>query len=746
MPELKCAQLVVLEDKGRGSWIGGIRAPDGEQVGTGDAGAGPRAAATARRHERDRACRDGEPPGKFAGVRGLPFALLALVLPVVVGAQQWNAPAALDLADRAIAHRAGAAADTSLHDYRARAHGFLFFLGAFGEGLVEPPRLIKADQLELEVYWKAPGASKQRIIGRRDRAELPTDIVYHQDHLGIIQNAFGRSIRLGNGDEVLNVPHPLSPGGPLRYDYATGDTITVMLPGQQVRVVELKFRPKEFSEPRIVGTAYVDVGTAELVRLAFNFTPAAYRDPELEDVSVVLDNALYEGRWWLPRHQEIEIRRRATLIDIPARGIIRGRWDVDQYAFNTGLPDSLFVGPEIVAAPQAVRDTFPWPTSLGAAIQDVAEPVRRNDLAAVRAEVARIAGRHALSGLGRGGLGARRVSDLLHANRVQGLVVGAGAVWRPHPGTFVGRVRGSYGVADRRADGAVTGRFSLGALAVEGSAYREVRDVGDWPIVAPLVNSISAQELGGDYGDYVRLTGGRLALSPAAKDGVTWELSLARERPTGLSVRAAPATGRFRANPDLAGPALDVVSFGVRRPSEGFAVRRDGYFDLTLEAGRQDGGRTYLRLTGAAHVLFPLGATRVLARVQGGLGSVDLPVHRAFVLGGRGTLLGEPFRIWGGRAEALAHLEWRVNAPFPSLHFGPAARTPARITLAPFVAAGWAERSLPGTPWRATPGIRVTTGLAVEWLGVFRLEGGYGVQSRDARLSFDVTRDFWSIL
>jgi hypothetical protein len=604
--------------------------------------------------------------------------------------------------------------------------------------------MIKADQLELEVYWKAPGASKQRIIGRRDRAELPTDIVYHQDHLGIIQNAFGRSIRLGNGEEVLDVPHPLSPGGPLRYDYASGDTITVMLPGQEVRVVELKFRPKEFSAPRIVGTAYVDVGTAELVRLAFNFTPAAYRDPELEDVSIVLDNALYEGRWWLPRHQEIEIRRRATLIDIPARGIIRGRWEVDQYRFNTGLPDSLFVGPEIVAAPQTVRDTFPWPTSLDAAIRDVAEPVRRNDLAAVRAEVARIAGRHALSGLRRGGLGARGISDLLHANRVQGLVVGAGAVWRPGP--FLGRLRGTYGVADRRADGAVTGHVSLGAVSLEGSAYREVRDVGDWPVIAPLINSISSQELGDDYGDYVRVTGGRLALHSAPSGGVTWEVSVARERPTGLSIRAAPATGRFRANPNLGGPALDLVSFNVRRPSEGFAVRRDGFFDVTLEAGRQDGARTYLRVAGAAHVLLPLGATRLLARVQGGVGSVHLPAHRSFVLGGRGTLLGEPFRVWGGRAAGLAHLEWRVTAPFPSLRLGPAARTPSNVTLAPYVAAGWTDRPLSGTPWRATPGVRVTAGLAVEWLGVFRLEGGYGVQSREAHMAFDVTRDFWGIL
>ena len=619
----------------------------------------------------------------------------------------------------------------------------MFFLGAFGEGLAEPPRLIKADQLELEVYWKAPGASKQRIVGWRDRAELPTDIVYHQDHLGIVQNAFGRTIRLGDGDEVLDVPHPLSPGGPLLYDYATGDTITMALPGHEVRVVALQLRPRDFQAPRIVGTAYLDVKTADLVRLAFNFTPAAYRDPAIEDVSIVLDNALYEGRWWLPLHQEVEIRRRAGLLDLPARGIIRGRWDVDRYDFNTGLAAAWFAGPEISVVPKAMRDAYPWGTSIETAIQDVAEPVRQNDLAAVRAEVARIAGRRALSGVRRGGFGVRGLSDLLHANRVQGLVPGLGIVVRAD--AIEGRGRVSYGFADRRADGSLSGKLARGAGTLSASVYREVRDAGDGPVISPLFNSIGAQEFGDDYGDYVRISGGRIAWRQPTGASVEWQLAAARENVASLAVRAAPATGRFRPNPALGGRSVNVVTLAVRRPSEGFAVRRDRFFDVSLEAGRVDGGAQYLRLAGTAHLLAPLGGTRVLARVQGGLASADLPAHRAFVLGGRGTLLGDDFRAWGGRALAHAHVEWRVPAPFPSLALGPA-RTPGTIMLAPYVAAGWAERPVVGAPWRATPGVRVTVGVGMEWLGVFRVEAGYGVQSGRAHVTFDVTRDFWSVL
>ena len=79
----------------------------------------------------------------------------------------------------------------------------------------------------------------------------------------------------------------------------------------------------------MVGTLYLDVASAELVRFRFSFTPPAYLDRQLEDISVVLENALFENRYWLPYRQEIEIRRRATWLDFPARGIIRGRWEID---------------------------------------------------------------------------------------------------------------------------------------------------------------------------------------------------------------------------------------------------------------------------------------------------------------------------------------------------------------------------------------------------------------------------------
>ena len=683
-------------------------------------------------------------------MRQLPLAICAAlaIMPGVVrpgAAQTWNTDSALALVRRGVERRRSVASDTALRDYKAQAHGFLFFLGQFGEGLTAPPRLVKADQLELEVYWKAPGLSKQRIVGWRDRAELPTDIAYHRDHLGIVQNNFGAAIRLGDGDEVRDVPHPLGLLGPALYDYSLGDTTTITLPQRVVRVVALRVRPKRGDQPGIVGTLYLDAATADLVRLAFSFTARAYLDAELEDVNIVLDNALWDGRFWLPYRQEFEIRRRATWLGIAARGVIRGRWEVDGYQFNLGLVSSWFAGDEITALPKAERDSFPWRGSLAAAIQGEAEPVRQDDLAAVRAEIARVGGGQVVSRLKARLLGAASVSDLAHWNRVEGLALGAGAVWRGGGDARALRLLGGYGFSAGRVTGRVTAdvRAAGGGFSVEG--YRVVRDVGDVPVIAPLLNSLGGQELGDDFGDYYLATGGRAAYRHMLGSRSEWSAAAGREAIASLPVRAAPASGALRPNPGLGGAGVDFVELAAQRRSQGLAVRRDLHAQFAVEGGRLDGGARYARASGAGHVLVPLGATRLLVSAQGGFATADLPAHRAFVLGGRGTLLGDDFRTWGGRRMALAHVEWRVPVPFLSLAVGPA-RTPRSLIVAPFAAAGWSDQPVAGTPWVATPGVRMTAGLAVEWLGMFRLEGGFGVQNHHAGLAFDVIRDFWDIL
>src|SRR5881275_2660371 len=183
---------------------------------------------------------------------------LALVLPKMADAQQWNDPRSRALVERATERRAKQLADTALVDYRATAHGYLTFLAQFGEGFTEPPKIVRADELGLEVYWRAPDLSKQRIMGRRDTLLLPTDINYHRDHLGIVQNNFRNLIRIGEGDEVQDVPHPLSPTGLQVYDFAIHDSLQIRLGSRVLDVYEVRVRPKDDRQPRAVGAVYID--------------------------------------------------------------------------------------------------------------------------------------------------------------------------------------------------------------------------------------------------------------------------------------------------------------------------------------------------------------------------------------------------------------------------------------------------------------------------------------------------------
>jgi hypothetical protein len=223
------------------------------------------------------------------------------------------------------------------------------------------------------------------------------------------------------------------------------------------------------------------------------------------------------------------------------------------------------------------------------------------------------------------------------------------------------------------------------------------------------------------------------------------ELQLAVEESHSVGVSSSPANGTYRPNPPLGGGTFRIARASLERASVGMAVDRDFQGRITLEAG--EGGGEYVRVAADGRLLGGAGPGRLLARLHLGAGSDRLPAYRSFVLGGRGTLLGEPFRAYGGRSMALAHTEWRLDVPVPSLPLGSFAGTGRRLTLAPFVAAGWTERPATSLPWSETDGLRPVVGLAAEWLmGILRLEVGVGLRSGDIGVSVDVNRDWWGIL
>lgn len=659
-------------------------------------------------------------------------------------AQQWNDSTTLDLVHRAILARKAAEPDSTLQSYRVTAHGFVFFLAQAGRDLEAPPRLIKADELQVEVYWRAPSTSKQVITGWRDGRWLPTDISYHRDHVAIVTGNFGDSIRIGEGDEVRDVPHPLAPGATDLYDYRLGDSLRVEGREGTLRLREVEVRPRDPHAPRILGTLSLDAERADLVRFRFSFTASAYLDPSLEDLSVSLENARLEGRWWLPWRQEIEIRRRLTWLDFPARTIIRGRWDIGEYDLNVEVPRPILAGPAIGGLRAPADTGGVWQGSLAAAISDQPQAMGQQEIGTVRREVERLAEGRFLGGLPRTRLGLGSLSDLAHVNRVQGLALGLGVAFAPAAGLTL-RPSLGFGTSDARLTGGLDVERSRGRTTVGLRARRSLRDFADRPISSGVVNSLLAQEGGRDLGDYVLLD--RVGGSVTWRLGASAQLSATggMERSTSVRTAASPARGRYRPNPALGVGTISVGRLALEWTQS--ALIRSTAVELHLDLEGGTGARDYLRADVRGAWLTPAGPGALRLSGTAGFGTRELPGYRGFAVGGWGTLPGEPFRRWGGRRVALGRIEYRVDLPFPAIPLGPFVSTGRTFTLLPFFAAGWSGGGIAGLPWGSSDGARPVAGVGVELFHhLLQAEVGVGLRHGDVGMSVDMDRSWWDIL
>ena len=669
--------------------------------------------------------------------------LLLICLTSDLSAQEWNSAAARTLVDRAILRRRMTQADSGLHSYRGRAQGTVLFLAQIGPDPAATPRLVKADQLDVEVYWEAPNRSKQNIVAWRDRLYLPTDIRYHRDHLGIVTNDFGDAIRLGEGDEVRDVAHPLMPGGPAIYDYALTDSLVIQGDDRLITVYELQVRPKDPAQPLVIGTLYLDTMSAALVRFRFGFTPPAYLDRDLEDISVVLESALFEQRYWLPFHQEIEIRRRTAWLDFPFRTIIRGRWEIGEYDLEAVLPQNVFSAGPYGGLRQPAPGDSGWGGPIDSAVA-TAEAPPRADLETIRREVIKQLGPVLAAAQPPARLAFGSLSELAHVNRVQGLAVGIGATVTIRPWRLDVRPSAGYGTGDGRLTGGLALVLHRGPADITLRGERLVRDIGEWPVISGALNSLLAQEAGHDYGDYVLLDMASVAAAAPMGDGFRLSAAVLVEDSRSMLAAASPATGSYAPNPALGAGRVPMVRLTVARSGSSAAPKAvEG--SVAVEVG--SAGHGYSRLALEARARLPLGAGSFLTTFRAGWSSAATPAYRTFALGGRGTLVGEPFRAYGGRESGVLRLEWRLPVGIPEARLGSFATTGPTAILAPFVATGWASGSLEGLPWRTSDGLRPVLGVASDFLfGVVRIEAGWAVRSGRFGLVLDASPSWWPIL
>jgi hypothetical protein len=673
--------------------------------------------------------------------------LLSIVVPMEVRAQAWNDARTRSLVELATQRRARQLADTGLADYTATAHGYLTFLAQLGEGFPEPPKIIKADEIALEVYWRAPSYSKQWIVGRRDTLLVPTDIQYHRDHLGIVQNNFPNIIRLGEGDEVRDVPHPLSASGMATYDFAIADSMRIGIPGRTIDVYEVKLRPRMESAAAAVGAIYLARDDAQVVRMAFSFTRAALLDRELEDVSIVLENALIEGRFWLPRRQEIEIRRTGSWLDFPARGIIRGRWEICCYRINSGTPAEPLTGPEIVLAAPAVRAAHRWQGAILDSLPADVRAITDRDVSRIQAEARSLVRGAALARARQTSLSAARLSDALRFTRAEGLSLGAGVRRRVGAGFDVSATA-RFGLADHEPQGSL----SMGHTSGDGDAtrlriFREYRNAGDEPEVSGVRNTIGAQEFGADYTDPFDARGFELAME-LHRGGGRWRVSTAYEWADSVRVAARPVSGRFE--PVLPVPASHGPRASIQydhpgiRPGAGTVARLSADLrvgQLTSNTGdRQSFAR--IHVTGQLERAF--GSRRLLIQASGGAAS-GVAVQDYLLAGGPVSGPGYAYHAFAGRQLLVLHGEWQTPAPFIPLPLGRWGRIPGRALIVPEVhllgVAGSPVFRPIDSGWYPSAGF----GL-IPFSELLRFDVVRGLRGGRWRFSVDVARDFWRIM
>lgn len=691
-------------------------------------------------------------------------ATVMLVLPCanapLAAQEQWNDARTLELVRAATARRTLQLADTALRDYTARATGTLSFLTQFGDGILARPLLVRADQLELEVYWGAPDRSKQRIIGRRDTLLLPNDQHYHRDHLGIIQNNFPDVIRLGDGDEVVDVPHPLSPVGPGTYDYRITDSLSIRGSGLAVDVIQISVRPKDPTAPAAVGAVHIDRASSAVVRMTFSFTRAALRDPRLDDVSVILENGLVEGRFWLPRRQEIEVRRSVSWMDFPGIGIIRGRWEICCLQTNVGLAAPTFSGAEIVEAGSAERlRDFPFEREVLDALPEDVRALDAPEVRAVQDEARRLVRAGALARARSSNLFARGISDFIRSDRVEGLALGAGFSQRLGNGYSASLV-GRYGTADFQWKGRGELSWQGGSgVGLTLSGFDDWQQLGEVQEVSTLRNSIAAQEFGSDWSQPMRVRGGalRLQYAPAERGRIYVEGTLQDELP--LNLRAQPAFGRFEQTVNAERVRREALTVGVERAT---APADDGIAwsaAVRLTVSRWSASTALpgsgLRMSTDLEWNAPaLGGRVRLRTIAAGLSRGWNWLEQDLVrLGGPESGPGYEFHGLVARAGVSQRVEWQRRVPFFALNLGRFGRVPGTLVLAPYLHAVWIDgpRGFDVGPPTPLPPLRQgwspTLGLGT--IGVFdllRVDVARGLRDGRWTFSVDVARSLWPVL
>ena len=560
--------------------------------------------------------------------------------------------------------RQNAYSDTTLSAFDAYAEGHVDFLADFGDFGGE--QTIRTDRIALQLEWARGRGSLQTLVGRRKVSWAPTRIHYHIDHLSLVMENFGRTIEVGEGDEVKDVLHPIATGATDYYQYRLVDSTGVMIGPHTSQVYRIQVRPACQDDPGVVGTLDMDYETLAIARMTASFTPTSYVDPTVSSVSLVLVNGWVDRRWWLPVRQRVEIRRQVSWMDIPFATTIRSNFEILDYNLDPDPHYRVRGGHRVAALPPDELERYAGWQHEEIRITDEYAPEDSARFEKVRREAISIAAGRYLGGNARLRFFLPDLSSGFRYRRAEGVLLGAGMSWRAAGRTTVYGWAG-YAFDLAKPEATMEVRQSVGQATLKLDGYIErYSDIGPFKAAAGLVSTFGAAFRGDDYTDPYFRDG--LALSASSPVGswtgtvtAVWEEQRTAELVAGTIGSAEPRP--VRPITDGTDPHLDLEL--TKHFGSALAAVWSVAFRSQLATGG-DFGYTRWAASFEATPPDPDAVWQWEAAGSIALATGTLPEQRLVLIGGRSTVPGYGFRPWGGDQAmyALAAVSREIAAPW----------------------------------------------------------------------------------
>jgi hypothetical protein len=447
-----------------------------------------------------------------------------------------------------------------------------------------------AHETVAQVIWRTPNDLKVQVQGARSAApilrmvarmspeldeELDEDLRddFRQevwfDRPWFIPRSLGDSIRLMGVPEQAAL-HPLAATGTEYYRFRITDSVSVSVPGREIRAVKLRVEPKRIGPSLVAGDMWIDRETADVVRLMVVFvgeylweepngtsprdSAEARKDNRQANrflsVEADVEYALVAQRYWLPHRQLLAITAEIPWFvnaTLPARAVST----FTDYQVNTSPEVTFWVAPdtategrrrtrvrvkntdesgerstseeryrhgyqrggswsngrwEVDVPPADSLAIYEWETDFKVDIDDDEQKRLRESIEGLAA----ISEELPPQWVGRRNfqMAWEQFSDIARYNRVQGFSVGAGFQLRPGPAFTTVLFTGRFAFGNLEPTGSAVWRRDGPAGRLDIKGYWDVRELEPWTKGLGVGNSLNAFFTAHDDAEYYRGAGG----------------------------------------------------------------------------------------------------------------------------------------------------------------------------------------------------------------------------------------------